>query len=42
MAENAHPYGTELDVLRADAEALLGIEKQSQPGPDRRSPDPKE
>jgi tetratricopeptide (TPR) repeat protein len=41
MAEHAHPHAAELAILRADAEALLGIVKQSQPGPERRSPDPK-
>jgi hypothetical protein len=40
-AANKPPYAAELAVLRADAEALLGIEKQSQPSPDRMSPDPK-
>jgi tetratricopeptide (TPR) repeat protein len=38
-AANEHPYAAELAILRADAEALLGIEKQAQPAPDKRSPD---
>jgi WD40 repeat protein len=42
MAEHAHPCAHELAVLRADAEAVLGLKKQSQPGPNRMSPDPKE
>jgi hypothetical protein len=39
---HAHPYAAKLGVLRADAEALLGIEKQSQPAADRTPPGPKE
>jgi tetratricopeptide (TPR) repeat protein len=42
MAEHAHPCADELAVLRADAEAVLGIEKPPQPGSDKTSPDPKE
>jgi tetratricopeptide (TPR) repeat protein len=42
MAANKHPHAAELAVLRADAEARLGIEKPSLPGPDRTPPEPKE
>jgi hypothetical protein len=42
MANNKHPYVAELAILRADAEAVLGIEKPPQPDPDKTSPDPKE
>jgi WD40 repeat protein len=42
MAANKHPYVAELTILRADAEALLGIEKQATPAPDKTSPDQKE
>jgi tetratricopeptide (TPR) repeat protein len=41
-AANEHPYVAELAILRADAEALLGIEKQSKPAPDRTAPDKRE
>jgi tetratricopeptide (TPR) repeat protein len=41
-AANEHPYVAELAILRADAEALLGIEKQSKPAPDRAAPDKRE
>jgi serine/threonine protein kinase/WD40 repeat protein len=40
-AANEYPYAAELAILRADAEAVLGIEKQSQPSPNRMSPNPK-
>ncbi len=39
---NEYPYAAELTVLRADAEALLGIAKPAQPGQDGTPPDPKE
>jgi tetratricopeptide (TPR) repeat protein len=42
MAANKHPHMAELTALRADAEALLGIEKQSKPAPDKTSPGKKE
>jgi hypothetical protein len=42
MAANEHPYVAELAILRADAEAVLGIEKQAKPAPDKTSPDKKE
>jgi WD40 repeat protein len=42
MAANKTPYAAELAVLRADAEALLGIEKQAEPAPDKTSSDKKE
>jgi tetratricopeptide (TPR) repeat protein len=35
VAANKHPHAAELAVLRADAEALLGIEKQGKPAPDK-------
>jgi hypothetical protein len=42
MAANKHPCVAELAILRADAEALLGIEKQATPAPDKPSPDQQE
>jgi hypothetical protein len=42
MAANQHPYAAELAKLRADAEAVLGIDKQAEPAPDKTSPDKKE
>jgi hypothetical protein len=42
MADNKHPYVAELAILRADAEALLGIEKPAEPAPVKTSPDSKE
>src|SRR5262249_54516498 len=42
MAVNKTPYVAELAILRAEAEALLGIEKQSKPAPDKASPNRKE
>jgi hypothetical protein len=39
MADNKSPFVAELAILRADAEALLGIEKQAEPAPDKTSPD---
>jgi hypothetical protein len=42
LAEHAHPYAAELAVSRADAEAVLGIEKQAQPAAGRAPPEPKE
>jgi serine/threonine protein kinase/WD40 repeat protein len=42
MADNKSPFVAELAILRAEAEALLGIEKQSKPAPDKPSPDKKE
>jgi WD40 repeat protein len=39
MAANKHPCVAELTILRADAEALLGIEKQATPAPNKTSPD---
>jgi hypothetical protein len=38
-AANETRYPAELAVLRADAEALLGIEKQAGPAPHKTSPD---
>jgi serine/threonine protein kinase/WD40 repeat protein len=42
MAVNKTPYVAELAILRADAEALLGIEKEATPAPDKTSPDKRE
>jgi hypothetical protein len=33
MAANKSPFVAELAILRADAEAVLGIEKQPKPTP---------
>jgi tetratricopeptide (TPR) repeat protein len=42
MAAKKQPYAAELAVLRADAEALLGIEKPSKPAPDKPAHDRQE
>jgi tetratricopeptide (TPR) repeat protein len=39
---NEDPYVAELAILRADAEALLGIEKQAAAAPNKTSPDQRE
>jgi serine/threonine protein kinase/WD40 repeat protein len=41
MTDHKHPYAAELAVLRADAEAALGIKKAAPPGPDGAPPDRK-
>jgi hypothetical protein len=42
MADNKHCYTAELAILRADAEAALGIDKETKPAPDKTWPDQKE